>query len=60
MLTQLQIRLNSRHREQRLALQQCDKDKGLLMEGVLIGLEEALKIYNAQLKDKTEIPAVKY
>ena len=43
-----------------MALQACDKDKGLLLEGVLVGLEEAFKIYNAQMKDKTEIPTVKY
>jgi len=60
MQTQLQARLNSRHKEQRLALQKCDKDKGLLMEGVLMGLEEALKIYDAQFKDKLENPTIKY
>ena len=41
-------------------MQALDKDKGLLLEGVLVGLEEALRIYNAQLKDKTEMPTVKY
>ena len=60
MLTQLQTRLNSRHKEQRQALQECNKDRGLLLEGVLVGLEEALKVYNAQFIDKTEKPTVSY
>ena len=60
MLIQLQTRLTNRHRAQRLELQQCNKDKGLLLEGVIVGLEEALNIYNAQIADKPQSPTIKY
>ena len=48
MLAQLKTRLRTRRKEQRLAMQKCDKDTGLLLEGIQIGIEEALRIYEAQ------------
>jgi len=60
MLIQLKTRLQTRRREQRVALQQCDTDTGLLLEGVQVGIEEALRIYEAQFKTKPENPTIKY
>jgi len=60
MLTQLKQRLHNRRKEQRLVLQKCDKDTALLLEGVQIGIEEALRIYNAQFSDKPKSPTIKY
>ena len=61
MQTQLMTRLRNRRKEQRLALQKCDKDTGLLLEGVQVGIEEAIRIYQAHLsEDKPEAPTIKY
>ena len=61
MQTLLRTRHCSRRREQRLALQKCDSDTGLLIEGILVGIEEAMKIYEDMFKEKkTEKPTVKY
>jgi len=45
-----------------MALQQLNTDEGLLLEGVLIGIEEFLRIYEAQYKQpvKPDNPTVKY
>jgi len=60
MLTQLKQRLITRRREQRLALQKCDKDTGMLLEGVQVGIEEALKIYEANFAEDPQTPTIKY
>ena len=54
------MRLQTRRKEQRLALQQCDSDTGLLLEGIQVGIEEALRIYEAQFADKPQGPTIKY
>ena len=61
-LTQLKTRLQIRRREQRLALQKCDKDGGLLLEGIQIGIEEVFRIYEGQLANTSETPTspIKY
>lgn len=61
---QLRLAYNSKRQEQRQALLNLDKDKGLYLEGVLVGLEEVDRILKGfeQLlnKSKNNNPSKQY
>ena len=60
MVTQLRARLKAKRKEQRSALLQSDNMAVFRLEAEASCVEEALKIYDAHLIDKKEIPTVNY
>ena len=59
-LSQVRTRVQTKRKEQRSALLQSDSMKVFRLEGEIAGVEETLRIYDAQMADKKEIPTINY
>jgi len=59
-LRRLKTRLQTKRKEQRSALLQSDTMTVFRVEAEIAGVEEALRIYDAQATEKTDMPTIQY
>ena len=59
-LSQVRTRVQTKRKEQRSALVQSDLKTVFRLEAEISGVEEALKIYDAQAAEKQDVPTIQY